>query len=70
MFVGCSIYHWEFSIFSWLDIGIIMTLTHTPFLHENQRIDIDQLTRILWLCGKPDEEFLAKISSEEVSDQQ
>jgi len=31
---------------------------------------IDQLTRILWLCGKPDEEFLAKISSEEVSDQQ
>ena len=47
-----------------------MTLTHTPFLHENQRIDIDQLTRILWLCGKPDEEFLAKISSEEVSDQQ
>lgn len=30
-------------------------------------IDIDQLTRILWLCGKPDDEFLSKISSEEVS---
>nr|CAH0110761.1 unnamed protein product [Daphnia galeata] len=26
---------------------------------------IDQLTRILWLCGKPDDEFLSKISSEE-----
>ena len=32
-------------------------------------IDIDQLTRILWLCGKPDDEFLSKISSEEVSRQ-
>jgi len=26
---------------------------------------IDQLTRILWLCGKPEEEFLTKVSSEE-----
>lgn len=30
-------------------------------------IDIDQLTRILWLCGKPEDEFLSKVSSEEVS---
>ncbi|KAF8789414.1 Mitogen-activated protein kinase 14 like protein [Argiope bruennichi] len=26
---------------------------------------IDQLTRIMFLCGKPDEEFLEKINSEE-----
>lgn len=32
----------------------------------NFALDIDQLTRIMVLCGKPDEEFLNKINSEEV----
>jgi len=27
--------------------------------------DIDQLTRILWLCGKPEEAFLTKVTSDE-----
>ena len=31
------------------------------------RTDIDQLTRILLLCGTPDSEFLHKITSDEVS---
>lgn len=33
---------------------------------ENTK-DIDHLTRILMFCGKPDNDFLEKITSEEVS---
>ena len=38
-------------------------LTKLCFRHS----DIDQLTRILLLCGTPDSEFLHKITSDEVS---
>nr|CAG4649182.1 EOG090X033O [Scapholeberis mucronata] len=42
--------------------------TRCPIKYLDSRIlaiDIDQLTRILWLCGKPEDEFLSKVSSEE-----
>jgi len=44
-----------------------VTFVLTFHLDSQLETDIDQLTRILWLCGKPEEEFLAKVSSDEVS---